>query len=87
MEDKLIFKPSHLKSKVLSTLTVCGGALFLLSGNAAADDQTTDVQQPVTPQQTTNEQPIIMLFQRRTIIKKYNIKKQLNHKIPTIMVI
>ena len=57
MEDKLIFKPSHLKSKVLSTLTVCGGALFLLSGNAAADDQTTDVQQPVTPQQTTNEQP------------------------------
>ena len=55
MEDKLIFKPSHLKSKVLSTLTVCGGALFLLSGNAAADDQTTDIQQPVTPQQTTNE--------------------------------
>ena len=56
MEDKLIFKPSHLKSKVLSTLTVCGGALFLLSGNAAADDQTTNTQQPTTPQQTTNEQ-------------------------------
>ena len=56
MEDKLIFKPSHLKSKVLSTLTVCGGALFLLSGNAAAYDQTTDTQQPIAPQQTTNEQ-------------------------------
>lgn len=56
MEDKLIFKPSHLKSKVLSTLTVCGGALFLLSGNAAADDQPTDSQQPVAPQQTNNEQ-------------------------------
>ena len=25
--------PSHLKSKVLSTLTVCGGVLFLLSGS------------------------------------------------------
>ncbi len=53
MEDKLILKFSHLKLHILSTLTVCGSALLLLSGHAAADQNVNNQQ---TRQQNINQQ-------------------------------
>ncbi|WP_410174584.1 M23 family metallopeptidase [Limosilactobacillus pontis] len=57
MEEKLILNPNHLKSKLLSTLTVCGGALFLFNNHAAADANTTNNQpKQVRPQDQNDQQ-------------------------------
>lgn len=57
MEEKLILNPNHLKSKILSTLTICGGALFLFNSHAAADANTNNNQpKQIRPQDQNNQQ-------------------------------
>lgn len=57
MEEKLILNPNHLKSKVLSTLTICGGALFLFNNHAAADANTNNNQpKQIRPQDQDTQQ-------------------------------
>lgn len=57
MEEKLILNPNHLKSKLLSTLTICGGALFLFNNHAAADANANNNQpKQVRPQDQNAQQ-------------------------------
>lgn len=49
MEEKIIFNLKNFKTKVLPTLTVCGSALFMVHGKAAADQiKPSNQNQPVT---------------------------------------